>query len=458
MGQESILSSTSALDTESTSGYIDFSDYHLENGLRVLLHEDHKASVVCLNIAYHVGSKNESESRRGFAHLFEHLLFDGSKNVPRGAFDLFITQAGGHDNAYTTEDKTNYYEVLPSHQLELGFWLESDRMMEFGVSEISLVTQKNVVKEEKRERYDNSPYGSLTIRMNRLAYTNFSYWWSVIGDMDTIDAATLADVRDFFETYYVPNNAVLVLTGDFKTEEVKPLIERYFASIPVGERQLNIPTYNEEPQREERRVVVADEPVPLPGVFYAYKSPAEGAADFIALDLLTEVLSTGQSSRLFKKLVYDLQIASDASAYVDGRECPGLTYIYAVGSEPTTQIETLELALNSVIEEIKASGVTERELEKAKNKTEARWVASRVTSQGKADQLAHATVFFNDPNRANTIIHDYRRITAADIQRVAKTYLKEENRCTIIYTGVNDSSGVLAAEQTVGETETVLIG
>jgi zinc protease len=229
----------------SRTGHIGFTEFTLSNGLRVILHEDHKSPVVCLDIAYHVGSKNESESRRGFAHLFEHLLFDGSKNVSRGAFDLYITQAGGHDNAYTTEDKTNYYEVLPAHQLELGLWLESDRMMEFGVSEISLVTQKNVVKEEKRERYDNSPYGSLSIRMNKLAYKRFPYWWSVIGDMETIDAATLVDVRDFFETYYVPNNAVLVLSGDFEPARAKELIERYFGPIPSGKRAFSRPEYDE---------------------------------------------------------------------------------------------------------------------------------------------------------------------------------------------------------------------
>src|SRR5581483_12013894 len=174
-----------------------------------------------------VGSKNEEVRRRGFAHLFEHLLFDGSKNVPRGAFDIFITQAGGHDNAYTTEDKTNYYEVLPSHQLELGLWLESDRMLEFGVSELSLETQKQVVKEEKRERYDNTPYGSLSIRMSRLAYRTYPYWWAVIGDMETIDAATLLDVRNFFEQFYVPSNALLVLTGDFEPAVAKERIEYY---------------------------------------------------------------------------------------------------------------------------------------------------------------------------------------------------------------------------------------
>ncbi|MEO6939546.1 MAG: pitrilysin family protein [Candidatus Kapaibacterium sp.] len=422
--------------TDSTSlnpGFIAFTEFKLSNGLRVILHEDHKAPLVCLNIAYHVGSKNESEDRMGFAHLFEHLLFDGSKNVPRGMFDVFITQAGGHDNAYTTEDKTNYYEVLPSHQLGLGFWLESDRMLEFGVSEISLVTQKNVVKEEKRERYDNTPYGSLTIRMNRLAYTKFPYWWSVIGDMETIDAATLVDVKEFFETYYVPDNAVLVLTGDFDSKIIEGEIEKYFGAIPSGTGKQNRPMYDEPVQTEERRVIVSDEPVPLSGVFYAYKTPAEGTPDFIALDLLTDVLSTGRSSRLYKKLVYELQIASEVSAYVDSREMPGLTYIYAIAANPEQEPKSLEDAIEEVIAKVIRDGVLPEELEKSMNKTEARLVASRVTVQGKADQLAHAAIFYGDANRANTLIDEYRRVTTEDLRRAAEKYLVPTNRSTIIY-------------------------
>ncbi|HET6512629.1 MAG TPA: pitrilysin family protein, partial [Candidatus Kapabacteria bacterium] len=366
-------------------GQIYYTEFTLTNGLHVILHEDHKASVVCLNIAYHVGSKNENQSRKGFAHLFEHLLFDGSKNVPRGAFDQYITEAGGQDNAYTTEDKTNYYEVLPSHQLELGLWLESDRMMEFGISEISLVTQKNVVKEEKRERYDNAPYGSLSERMSALAYKSFPYAWTVIGDMETIDAATLTDVEDFFNTFYVPNNAVLVLTGDFKSEEAIALIKKYFEGIPRG-AEIKRPVFNEDDQREERREEVSDEEIPMPAVFHGYRIPPDGTRDFMSLDLLTDVLSSGQSSRLYRKLVYEMQIGSEVSAFVDGREMPGLLYLYAFASESEIEPEALEQALQDVLDDVIANGITQEELEKALNKTEARMIASRVTVQGKADQ------------------------------------------------------------------------
>jgi predicted Zn-dependent peptidase len=414
-------------------GHIDFETYTLPNGLRVILHEDHKASVVCLNIAYHVGSKNEDVTKRGFAHLFEHLLFEGSKNVPRGAFDEHITHAGGYDNAYTTEDKTNYYEVLPSNQIELALWLESDRLMEFAITDISLATQKSVVKEEKLERYDNTPYGTLSIRINRLAYKHFPYWWAVIGDMETIDAATLEDVRSFFETYYVPQNATLVLAGDFERDQAKMLIEKYFSEIKAGSQPITSPPYEEPQQQSEERAVVRNEPVPLPGVFYAYKIPEETSRDYLALDLLTEVLATGQSSRMYRHLIYEKQIASEASSYVDGREMPGLCYLYAVARDPETGIDVLEQAIEEVIDEIKQRGVTEDELAKSKNKTEARMIASRLTVQGKADQLAHAAVIHGDPDRVNTILEDYRSITAEDIRVVAIKYLVPENRSTVVY-------------------------
>lgn len=427
------MPTSTALEGSIPSGHISFEEHRLANGLRVILHEDHSSAVVCVNIAYHVGSKNEELSRRGFAHLFEHLLFDGSRHVPRGKFDEYITQAGGHDNAYTTEDKTNYYEVLPAHQLDLGLWLESDRMLEFATSEIGLATQKQVVKEEKRERHDNTPYGSLTIRMNRLAYKQYPYWWAVIGDMETIDAATLADVRNFFERFYVPSNAVLVVAGDFDPAQGLERIRYYFEGIPNLAPPIVQPPFNDPDILEERRELVDSEPVPLPGVFYAYRIPPEGSREFLALDLLTDILSSGESSRLYRKLVYDLQIASEVTAFVDGREMPGLLYIYALHNEPEGSTGTLEAALKEALGDVAHQGVTERELAKAKNRMESRTIATRVTVQGKADQLAHAAVFFNDANRVNTILQEYGEITSEDVRRAAENYLRSTNRCTLIY-------------------------
>ncbi len=424
------------------SSHIPFEEFALPNGLRVILHEDHKSPLVCLNIAYHVGSKNESIRRRGFAHLFEHLLFDGSKNVPRGAFDEYITQAGGNDNAFTTEDITNYYELVPSHQLELALWLESDRMLEFAITQVGLDTQKSVVKEEKRERYDNTPYGSMSIHVNRLVYQSFPYWWAVIGDMETIDAATLTDVRTFFETFYVPENAVLVLAGDFKSREALELITRYFGDIPSGRTSIERPVYQEPEQLEERRQIIDSEPVPLPAVFYAYKIPQEDSREYLALDLLTDIMASGQSSRMYQKLVYEMQIASEASAFVDGREHPGILYVYAVAREPGMGIQELENAIAASILELQTNGVREDELQKAKNKTEARLVASRVTVQGKAEQLAHSAVIYGDANRANTVLDDYSTITTAELLEAARRFLVESNRSTVVY----EASGVMEVD------------
>jgi len=306
-------------------------------------------------------------------------------------------------------------------------------MLEFAISEISLSTQKNVVKEEKLERYDNTPYGSLSIRMNRLAYQKFPYWWAVIGDMETIDAATLTDVRNFYETYYVPNNAVLVLAGDFEPVRTKELIERYFGGIPRGKSVIARPAFDEPVQTKERREIVSDEPVPLPGVFYAYHAPEEGTREFMALDLLTDILSSGQSSRLYQRLVYEAQLCSEASAHVDGREMPGLVYVYGVANDPGVSIAKIEQAIENVLTDVITHGVTATELEKAKNKTEARTVTSRLTLQGKADDLAHAALMFGDPDRANTILGEYLSITPEEIQFAAKRYLTTANRSAIIY-------------------------
>ncbi len=398
----------------------------------MILHEDHSSAVVCLNITYHVGSKNESIERRGFAHLFEHLLFDGSKHVARGEFDKYITHAGGRDNAYTTEDKTNYYEVLPSNQLDLALWLESDRMLEFAVTDVGLATQKEVVKEEKRERYDNSPYGTVSIRMNRLAYKQFPYWWSVIGDMDTIDAATLADVRNFFEMYYQPSNSVLVLAGDFDPADAIERIRTYFEGIPNGV-EIDRPAFDEPAFDAERREIVNTEPIPLPAVFYGYRIPEENSREFFALDLLCGILSAGESSRLYTSLVYDLQIASEAVAYVDAREMPGRLYLYVLAADPEQGTNELESAVNDILQNIIEQGVEPAELEKAKNKSESIIVASRLSVEGKADQLAHAALMYGDAGRVNTLLDEYLSISLEEVRSVAQKYLRTDNRVTLLY-------------------------
>lgn len=412
---------------------IGFSEYDLDNGLHVILHKDDKVPAVCINICYHVGSKNETPERAGFAHLFEHLLFEGSKNIPKGMFDKYITRAGGNNNAYTTEDKTNYYMTLPSHELELGLWLESDRMLECVVTEESLRNQKDVVKEEKRERYDNSPYGTLSERMMRLAYKNYSYKWTVIGDMKSIEAASLADVQDFFSTFYVPNNATLSVTGNIDEDETKELIEKYFGSIARGTATLHIPAFEEEEQTSERKETVSDEPVPLPAVFWTYQMPPDGSKEAFALDLLTDVLSTGQSSRLYKDLVYDKKIASDISAYIDVREKPGLVWLYGVCTTPVAEIAPLEDAMEAVLADIRENGITESELEKAKNRAEMRAVSGRLRISTKADILAHSHIFYHETEKVNTLLQMQQNITVEDVNQTARMLLIPTRRNSVVF-------------------------
>lgn len=412
---------------------IRFTEYDLANGLHVILHTDDKVPAVCINICYHVGSKNETPERSGFAHLFEHLLFEGSKHIPKGKFDEYITRAGGNNNAYTTEDKTNYYMTLPSHELELGLWLESDRMLECVVTEESLRNQKDVVMEEKRERYDNSPYGSLSERMMRLAYENYPYKWTVIGDMKSIEAATLTDVQDFFNTYYVPANATLSVTGNIQEDAAKALIEKYFGSIPARSGKSIAPEFLEKDQTQEQKVIVNDEPVPLPAAFWTYLMPPDGTKEAFALDLLTDVLSTGQSSRLYRELVYNKKIASDISAYIDVREKPGLVWLYAVGTTPGAEITPIEEAMEAVIAAIRAEGITDEELEKAKNRAEMRAVTGRLRISTKADILAHSHLFYGDTQKVNSLIELQQSITIDDVNEAARKYLVPTKRNSVVF-------------------------
>ncbi len=269
--------------------------------------------------------------------------------------------------------------------------------------------------------------------MMALAYKTFPYKWTVIGDMETIEAATLADVKDFYDTFYSPSNAVLVLTGAFAEANARKMIEEYFGKIPNQANPVIRPIYNEDDQYAERREVITKEAVPLPGVFYTYPMPAEGTDEAIALDLLTDILSTGRSSRLYQNLVYKLTLTSEVSAYVDLREMPGLVWIYALANVPDQELAPIEKAIEDVLTEVRTKNVSEIELQKAKNKTEMRLIASRVTASGKADQLAHSRVFFNDTSIANSIIDRYLAITTEDIRKAAAKYLVPEKRCSVIY-------------------------
>jgi zinc protease len=412
-------------------GLIDFTEFTMGNGLRAIVHEDHSTPIVAVDVAYRVGSKNENSNKTGFAHLFEHLMFDGSPNVNRGEFDRYITKAGGWDNAYTTWDITNYYEVLPSNQLELALWLEGDRMSGLNITPVGIQTQREVVKEERRWRVDNRPYGTAEEKIFSHAYRKHPYRWPIIGHMEHLDRATLKDVERFFKTFYVPNNAAIVIAGDVDVSEVNGMIGKYFGSIPMGKHHIPRVTVIEDPQQAEEREVVPDN-VQLPGVFVAYRIPEEGHPDFYPLVLLGNILSVGESSRLYRSLVYEKKFAQDVEASTVAMENPGLFLITATAMDGCTA-ETLEKEIEKEIGALRMQSVSGKELEKVKNQLESSFTFGKQRVDQKADLLAHFTVLRGDPNQLNREVESYLRVSSDDITRVAQRYLSEPYRTVLHY-------------------------
>ncbi len=409
---------------------IAFEDYTLGNGLRVILHRDASTPIVCIDICYHVGSKNEMPGKTGFAHLFEHLMFDGSENVGRGEFDRYCERAGGYNNAYTNEDKTNYYMMLPANQLELGLWLESDRLHRLDITDFGLKTQREVVKEEKRQRVDNQPYGSTDTKFAELCYAVHPYNHPVIGSMADIGSATMEDVVAFHEMYYRPNNAVLAIAGDIDIAAARALVEKYFGGIAKGDAAPRV-NLVEPPRARQIRETVEDN-IPLPGVFIAFNACAEKDPDSYAVDLLTDVLGSGESSRLYRTLVYERKIASQVAAYFDTREQPGLVVVYAIAA-PGVAPDTLEAGIMREIARLREEKIGERELLKVKNRTEAGFYRSLQTVQNKADRLAHYASFYGNPGLINTVVEKYLAVTADDIRAAAQRYCDPEKSVVLDY-------------------------
>lgn len=413
------------------SGEIKMTEHTLNNGLQVVLTEDTSIPSVAINLCYHVGSKDEDPDKRGFAHLFEHLMFEGSKNVEPGDYDQLSLQAGCENNAYTTEDKTNYYLLAPSHQLEFGLWLESDRMLEFSVSEESLDIQKGVVIEEKKQVFDNRPYGSVSLNFAPLLFKNNGYSWDTIGDTGDLEKATLADIKEFYEKYYTPNNAVLTLAGDFNTNEAIKLIEKYFGSIPKGKFQRSTNGFTDEPLSGEIVKEIRDD-IQLPGIFGAYKLPKEDSREHYIFDILTDILSTGDSSRLYNELVYNKQLVSDVGCWVEGREYSGLLHYYAI-LMPGVSIKTVQGEIDRIFDDVIKGSLKQSELDKIKNRIETRHVYRMQTNLSKADMITHYKTFYNDPNMVNTTIDNYMSVTLEDIQAAAEQYLHGKGRVILNY-------------------------
>ena len=377
-------------------------------------------------------------------------MFDGSVNVPRGAFDRYCEQAGGYNNAYTNEDKTNYYMVLPSSHLELGLWLESDRLLGLNLTPEGLETQKSVVMEEKLQRVDNQPYGALEDRLAANAFAVHPYSHSVIGSMEDIASATYEDVVRFHETYYVPNNAVLVVAGDVDPEETLRLVEKYFGSIPAGRTVPRIMTA--EPQRlHESREVIEDDIV-LPAVFMAYNVPGEGDPDHTALDMLADFFGYGESSRFHRSLVYEQQLAVQAGAYMESREHPGLLVFYAFGRVGRLCAE-LESAVEMEIERALTGGMADRELLRVRNKIETLYYHGLESVVRRAERLSHDTLLFDDPHRSPRLLGEYLSTTETQIIDAGRRYLAGTNRTVLHFVPRPAASGSEVSDETVSTVE-----
>ena len=410
---------------------IQFEKYTLPNGLKVILHEDHSAPVVAVTALYHVGSKNEDTARTGFAHFFEHLLFEGSENIKRGEFDKYITNAGGALNANTSQDRTFYFELLPSNQVDLGLWLESERMMHAKIEQIGVNTQREVVKEEKRQRVDNRPYGSFLTEMLKRAFKVHPYQWAPIGSMDHLNAAKLDEFINFYKTFYVPNNCVLSIAGDFNKADVKKKIEAYFGPIKKGANVIPRPTIKEPALGGEVRDVIQDN-IQLPGVFQAYRAPKQGGDEYYAFNVLSTILSGGESSRMNKTLVDKKQQAVAAQSAPFFNEDEGLFITLAIANMGV-KIETLELSMDSIVNDLKTDLVGEREFQKVKNQITTQIVTSNGTMAGIAESLANNEVYFGDANLINTELDKYNKVTRQDVLNVAKKYLNKDNRVVLYY-------------------------
>ena len=409
---------------------ITFSEFDLPNGLHVILHQERSTPIIAVGVMYHVGSKDEARDRRGFAHFFEHLLFEGSDNIARGDYAKYVEKAGGVLNANTTGDRTYYYEVLPSNQLELGLWLESERMLHARVDEKGISTQREVVKEERRQRYENQPYGSILPEVLERAYTQHPYQWPTIGYMEDLASASEADFKSFYKTFYVPNNAVLVVVGDFEQETAMAAISKYFGGIPRGA----MPSRNavvEPPLQGEVRDTVYDK-IQLPAVVQAYRIPALGTPDFYAVDMLNRLLSNGNSSRLVRTVKDEEQKAVYVGSFSLPFEDPGLAIAFAVANMGV-DVGSLEESMDRQFALVRNEPVPEAELRKLKVQIETEQATENSRVAGIANNLANAYTFLGGTGMVNTEVEHYLAVTSADLQRVAREYFVPENRVVLHY-------------------------
>lgn len=461
---------------------IEYVEYDLDNGIHVILHEEHATPIVAVSVLYHVGSKDENPEKTGFAHFFEHLLFEGSANIDRGEYSALVEKNGGTLNANTSQDRTFYYEILPSNQLELGIWLESERMLHAKVDKVGIETQRSVVKEEKRQRVDNTPYGTFFQNIFSSVFTEHPYKWQPIGSMEHLDAAEEKDYIDFYRTYYVPANATLSIAGDIDIETTKKWIDKYFASIPKGEalnmfrdfetmddaafqakytiakstldannfmqpkdktaaavvkRYASTPVNIVRPKKATERLstvkteVIYDN-IQLPALFMAYQLPDQKNEDMYALKMMNDVLSGGSSSRINKSLVEKQELAQFAFSFSYGLEDAGLGIFAAIASQGIS-LDAIQKAFDEQIALIQNELISEEEFQKIRNQYENDFVSSNASVVGIAENLADNHVYMGGADKINTELSKYMKVTKEDIQRVAKKYLTQDARVILHY-------------------------
>jgi zinc protease len=409
---------------------LEFQDVKLDNGLRVILVPDHSAPVYAIDVCYNVGSRNERPGRTGFAHLFEHMMFQGSENIGKGEHFSLVLNNGGGMNGNTTEDRTTYFEELPKNQLDLGLFLESDRMRALNITQANLDNQRNAVQEERRQGIDNQPYGRASLDLDNLSYDNFAYKHSTIGSMADLNAATIQDLKDFFRIYYAPNNAVLTVVGDFNPDEALEKVKKYFGSIPSQPAPPKV-LLDEEPHYGERREIIYDPLARLPEVDMAYHIPPGNTPENYAVQQLAIVLGQGESSRLYQHLVKEKQLASDVSVEADARI--GVSQLYfSANPRPGVKVEDLEKAMDQEIDAVVKDGITEQELAKAKTQLLRQFIERRRSDLFTAILIGSYTVFFNDPNLINTTLAQENAVTLAQVNAATKKFLARDQRTVVV--------------------------
>ncbi|MFK5974328.1 MAG: pitrilysin family protein [Flavobacteriaceae bacterium] len=408
-----------------------YEEYDLDNGLHIILHQDNTAPVVTTAVMYHVGAKDENPEKTGFAHFFEHLLFEGTKNIERGEWFKIVSANGGSNNANTTQDRTYYYEVFPSNNLELGLWLESERLMHPVINQIGVNTQKEVVQEERRLRYDNAPYGRWREQMFANLFKKHPYRWMTIGSLEHLASATLEDFKNFNKTFYIPNNAALVVAGDINISKTKKMIADYFGPIPKG-TAIERHSYIEDPIVETIKAKYYDSNIQIPAILLGYRTPEQTSKEAYILDMISTYLSDGKSSKLYKKLVDEMKMALQVFAFNGSQEDYGS---YIVGALPVgnNSLEDIKKVIDEEIVKIQSELITEKDYQKLQNKFENNFVNANSSIQGITNSLARNYILYDDTSLINSEIDIYRSITREEIKAVANKYLKVNQRVELEY-------------------------